>query len=230
VFTTWFGGDIGLGWIRPDGSGSVEALVKGVGMRSYERTQPDFLPDGSGIIMTGLAPAASLEDLLILRLTGDVRLEALLESPGVERNPAVSPDGRAVAYNSDESGRHEVYVRPYPNVDARRWQISTGGGAGPRWTRGGRELVYLDGQGRVMAVTVRVDRADSFEFSKPEPLFTFAAATVYGLDRGFDVSRDGDRFLFRGGPTTTPASGSAVELVVIQNWVDELKRLVPRGP
>jgi hypothetical protein len=81
-----------------------------------------------------------------------------------------------------------------------------------------------------MAVTVRVDRADSFEFSKPEPLFTFAAATVYGLDRGFDVSRDGDRFLFRGGPTTTPASGSAVELVVIQNWVDELKRLVPRGP
>ena len=124
VFTTWFGGDIGLGWVRPDGSGSVEALVKGIGMRSFERTQPDFLPDGSGIIMTGLAPAASLEDLLIVRLTGDVRLETLLQAPGVERNPAVSPDGRAVAYNSDESGRHEVYVRPFPNVGARRWQIS----------------------------------------------------------------------------------------------------------
>ena len=144
-------------------------------MRSFERTEPDFLPDGSGIIMTGLAPAASLEDLLIVRLTGDVRLETLLQAPGVERNPAISPDGRAVAYNSDESGRHEVYVRPFPNVGARRWQISTGGGAGPRWTRGGRELVYVDGQGRVMAVTVRADGNDSFEFSKPEPLFTFAA-------------------------------------------------------
>ena len=230
VFTTWFGGDIGLGWIRPDGSGSVEALAKGVGMRSYERTQPDFLPDGSGIIMTGLAPGAAREDLLILRLTGEVRLEALLTSPGVERNPAVSPDGRAVAYNSDESGRHEVYVRPYPDVHARRWQISAGGGAGPHWTRGGRELVYQDGQGRVMAVTVRSDGVDSLEFSKPEPLFTFAAATVYGLDRPFDVSHDGERFLFTGRPTTTPASGFAVELVVIQDWIAELKRLVPREP
>ena len=93
-------------------------------MRSFERTDPDFLPDGSGIIMTGLAPAASLEDLLIVRLTGDVRLETLLQAPGVERNPAISPDGRAVAYNSDQSGRREVYVRPFPNVGARRWQIS----------------------------------------------------------------------------------------------------------
>jgi serine/threonine protein kinase len=228
VFTTWFNGDVGLGWVRPDGSGSVEALVKGIGLRSFERTQPDFLPDGSGIIMTGLAPSASLEDLLIVRLTGKVRLETLLQAPGVERNPAISLDGRAVAYNSDESGRHEVYVRPFPNVSARRWQVSTEGGAGPRWTRGGRELVYRDDRGRVMAVTVRSDGNDSFEFSKPESLFSFAAGTVYGLDRGFDVSRDGERFLFQRAPTTTPASGSSVELVLIQNWVDELKRLVPR--
>jgi hypothetical protein len=89
------------------------------------------------------------------------------------------------------------------------------------------ELVYLDGQGRVMAVT---DRVDSLEFSKPEPLFTFAAATVYGLDRAFDVSHDGERFLFSGRPTTAPATGLAVELVVIQGWVVELKRLVPREP
>ena len=81
-----------------------------------------------------------------------------------------------------------------------------------------------------MAVTVRADGNDSFEFSKPEPLFTFAAATVYGFDREFDVSSDGERFLFHGVPTTAPASGSSVELVWIQNWVDELKRLIPREP
>ena len=81
-----------------------------------------------------------------------------------------------------------------------------------------------------MAVTVRADGNDSFEFSKPEPLFTFTADTVYGLDRGFDVSRDGERFLFREATTTTPASGSSVELVVVQNWADELRRLVPREP
>ena len=227
VFTTRFDGDVGLGWVRPDGSGAVEVLMKGIGMRSFERTDPVFLPDGSGIIMTGLAPAASLDDLLIVRLTGEMRLETLLQAPGLERNPAIAPDGRAVAYNSDESGRREVYVRPYPNVGGRRWQISTAGGAGPRWTRGGRELVYMDDQGRVMAVTVRADGNDGFEFSKPEPLFTFVAATPYGLDREFDVSRNGERFLFHSVPATTPATGSSVELVVIQNWVDELKRLVP---
>ena len=144
--------------------------------------------------------------------------------------PAVAPDGRAVAYNSDESGRREVYVRPLPNPGGRRWQISTGGGAGPRWTRGGRELVYMDDQRRVMAVTVRGDGNDGIEFSKPVPLFTFGAATAYGPDREFDVSRDGERFLFNSVLATTPATGSSVELVVIQNWIDELKRLVPRQP
>ncbi|AMY07770.1 Serine/threonine-protein kinase PrkC [Luteitalea pratensis] len=229
VFTTSFDGDVGFGWVRPDGSGSIEALVKGIGMRSFERTDPDFLPDGSGIITTGLAPGASLDDLLIVRLTGKVRLETLLQAPGVERNPAISPDGRAIAYNSDASGRREVYVRPFPNVGARMWQISTGGGAGPRWTRGGRELVYVDDQGRVMAVSVRADGEGRFEFSRPEPLFTYTAATAFGLDREFDVSADGERFLFHGVPTAS-ASGSSVELVLIHNWVDELKRLVPREP
>jgi hypothetical protein len=78
-----------------------------------------------------------------------------------------------------------------------------------------------------MAVAVRAAGNDSFEFSKPAPLFTFTAGTIYGLDRGFDVSRDGERFLFRDGPTRTPPSGSSVELVVVQNWADELRRLVP---
>ena len=89
--------------------------------------------------------------------------------------------------------------------------------------------MYVDGQGRVMAVRVLGDGVDSVDFSKPESLFTFGAGMGVGLDRGFDVSSDGERFLFLGEPTAA-GSASSAELVVIQNWVDELKRLVPREP
>ena len=158
VFTTWFDGDVGLGWVPPDGSGPVEELIKGVGMRSFERTHPVMLPDGSGVIMTGLAPGGSVEDLLFVPLNGERRLETLFQAAGVERNPAIAPSGRFIAYNSDESGRPEVYVRPFPNAGSRKWQISTDGGAGPVWTRGGSEIVYQDSQGRMMAVAVLKDR------------------------------------------------------------------------
>ena len=229
VFTTWFGGDVGLGWLPADASGPVKPLVQGVGMRSFERTHPVILPDGSGVIMTGLAPGAAAEDLLFVPLTKEKRLETLFTAPGVERNPAIAPNGRFLAYNADESGRHEVYVRPFPNVSARRWQVSTGGGAFPVWTRGGKEIVYKDGAGRIMAAAVRTGGAGGLDFSPAEPLFTFEDRTPFGLDRDFDVTRDGEHFLFLkfGGAAR---NSTAVELVLLQNWVDELTRLVPREP
>ena len=196
VFTTWFDGEVGLGWLPSDGSGPVEELIKGVGMRSFERTHPVMLPDGSGVIMTGLAPGATVEDLLFVPLAGERRVEALFQAPGVERNPAIAPSGRFIAYNSDESGRTEVYVRPFPNVGSRKWQISTEGGAGPVWTRGGSEIVYMDSQGRMMAVAVRSNGNGEFDFSKPEPLFKVGRGGDRGLDRGWDVTADGQRFLF----------------------------------
>ena len=229
IVTTWFDGEVGLGWFPADGSGPVEVLVSGGEMRSYERTHPVMLPDGSGVILTGLAPGASIEDLLMVRLTGDKRLETLLRAQGVERNPAIAPNGRFIAYNSDESGRPEVYVRPFPHVGARRWQISTEGGAGPVWTRGGREIVYGDRQGRIMAAEVRGNSAETLDFAKPEPLFTFGTGGTNGLDRNFDVTGDGERFLFLVSDDG-PASAASVNLVLIQNWVSELTRLVPPEP
>ena len=86
----------------------------------------------------------------------------------------MAPSGRWIAYNSDESGRAEVYVRPFANAGSRKWQISTEGGAGPVWTRRGSEIVYQESQGRMMAVAVRSDRKHELAFSKPEPLFTVA--------------------------------------------------------
>jgi eukaryotic-like serine/threonine-protein kinase len=224
AFATWFDGDVGLGWVHSDGSGQIEELIKGIGMRSFERTHPVMLPDGSGLIMTGLAPGTTVEDLLFVRLNQERRLETLFQAPGVERNPSIAPSGRFIAYNSDESGRTEVYVRPFPNAGSRKWQISTDGGTGPVWTRGGSEIVYMDSQGRMTAVAVRSDGKEP-HFSRPEPLFKIQPGGDSGLDRGWDVSADGERFLFLMSDSTAE---TALQLMLIQNWADELKRLVPR--
>jgi serine/threonine-protein kinase len=228
IFTTWFDGEVGLGWLPADGSGPVEPLVKGIGMRSFEATHPVILPDSSGLILTGLAPGASADDLLFIPLTGEKRLTALLQASGVERNPAIDPNGRFVAYNSDDSGRAEVYVRPFPDVGVRKWQVSIDGGASPVWTRGGSELVYRDSLGRMMAVSVRRNGDDLLDFSTPSPLFSFGRGGGRGEARGFDVTADGERFLFFVEEAAAVESGTGAELILIQNWADELTRLVPR--
>ena len=225
AFATWFAGEAGLGWLHSDGSGRIEELIKAAGTRSFERTHPAMLPDGSGLIMAGVGPGATTEDLLFLPLHGPKRLETLFQAAGVERNPAIAPSGRFIAYNSDESGIAEVYVRPFPNAGSRRWQISTAGGAGPVWTRGGSEIVYQDSQGGMMAVAV--DSDDDEPFSKPTELFKGEPPGNFGLDRGWDVTADGERFLFLVSDGVRDET-ETLQLMLIQNWGDELKRLAPR--
>jgi serine/threonine-protein kinase len=230
AFTTWFEGEVGLGLVPPDGSGEVERLLTDLGTRSFERTHPVLLPDGSGVILTGLAPGATVEDLLFVPLSGDGPVRPLFHAEGVERNPAVAPDGRFIAYNSDESGRAEVYVRPLPDAGSRKWQISVDGGAGPVWTRGGNEIVYLDSQGHLLAVAVHTDSAGELHRSNPTLLFTRENIDTAGLDRDWDVTADGKRFLFAAPDDTAGRVETAVELVLIQNWTDELSRVVPTRP
>ena len=196
VFTTWFDGEVGLGWVPADGSGPVEELIKGVGMRSFERTHPVMLPDGSGVIMTGLAPGATVEDLLFVPLTGERRLEPLFQAPGVERNPAIAPSGRFIAYNSDESGTSRGVRAPVPECRlpkvADLYRRRRRPGVDPRWERD-----CLPGQPRPMvAVAVLNDRDGEFDYSKPEALFKVGRGGDRGLDRGWDVTADGERFLF----------------------------------
>jgi hypothetical protein len=157
-------------------------------------------------------------------LNRERRLETLFQAPGVERNPSIAPSGRFVAYNSDESGRTEVYVRPLPNTGSRKWPISTDGGTGPVWTRGGSEIVYKDSQGWMRVVAVRSDGKEP-EFSKPALLFRIEPTGDAGLDRGWDVTADGERFLFLLSDSTAETH---FQLILIQNWADELNRLVPR--
>jgi serine/threonine-protein kinase len=172
-------------------------------------------PDGKTLLLHSYRLSNS--DLFTLSITGSARPESLLATPSNELEPTLSPDGRWVAYMSDESGRFEAYVRPFPDIDGGKWLISTDGGAFPRWTRGGREIVYRSGT-KLMAVPVSAGA--SFVPGRPEVLWDRAYFARPSL-RDFDVSPDGERFLF-----LRQEGGSALYLV--QNWAEELKAKV--GP
>jgi eukaryotic-like serine/threonine-protein kinase len=148
-------------------------------------------------------------------------------------NAEISSDGHWLAYESNESGQREVYVRPFPDVSGGRWQISTGGGTRPLWARDGQELFYMMVTGdEATLMSVRVERAATWTASKPTKLFSgrfFFADDAGGIGEGraYDVSRDGRRFLMikqADGGQQPPAPR---QITVVQHFDEELKRLVP---
>ena len=147
----------------------------------------------------------------------------LLAGPGAESHATLSPDGRWMAYASEESGREQVFVRSFPNVRDARWQVSPAGGTAPRWSRDGRELYFLATQtgGAALRLTlsaVAVKAGASFAAGS-----TVAIGTVFTGSRGYDVAPDG-RFLI-----TQPASETRTtqpRIVVVRNWLDEVQARV----
>jgi hypothetical protein len=129
----------------------------------------------------------------------------------------VSPDGRWLAYTSDESGTFEIYVRPFPDAGSARWQVSAAGGTDPVWSHSGRELFYINGQNEVMSVSVLPGR--SFAISPPKVLFSAAPYTPNPPVPAFDLSPDDKRFLML--RETTPTERN--ELIVVENWAEEMK-------
>ena len=160
-------------------------------------------------------------DLGMLSLEGEGAAELLLASEFSELNGEVSPDGRWLAYQSDESGDDRIYVRPFPDVDSGRFSISAGRAGEPLWSPEGSELFYRSGDS-LMAVPVKTEPA--FEAGSPEVLFTGSYAVTIG--RMYDVAPDGQRFLMVK-PLETTEGGARNEVVLVQNWFEELKRLVP---
>ena len=163
-------------------------------------------------------------------MDGDGAMENLVATEFNEINAEISPDGRWLIYQSDESGQWEIYVRPFPNVDEGRWQISRGGGREPLWGPDGRELFYRTLRGRQLTA-VRIQEGSNFTFGNPEVVFEETSffggsGSGRGMGRTYDVSPDGKRFLMikEGDPAdkTEPT-----QLILVQNWTDELKRLVP---
>src|SRR5205085_4056549 len=169
----------------------------------------DWSSDGRFLIYRDYS-SQTRSDLFLLPMTGARQPVPFVRTPFNEDDARFSPDGRFVAYVSDESGKSEVYVRRTEGGDE-RWQVSNAGGRDPRWRRDGRELFYLADQ-TVMAVPVKV--GDTFEAGTPAPLFK---AEVGGVD--IDVTADGQRFI-----VNTNAGAPPIPITVATNWTATLKR------
>jgi serine/threonine-protein kinase len=201
-----------------DGVGGAERLTHG----SNPELPNSFSPDGKWLLFS--TPDSDPRDIGIVSLEGERKADLLLHTTFNEMQAAVSPDGRWVAYQSNESGKDEVYVRPFPHVDSGRWQISVEGGTRPLWARNGRELFYYVPPGRVMTVPIR--DGSSFMAGNTELLFEGAyAEPVPGPI--YDVSPDGRRFLMIKRAQSTNQTSTARQLVMVLNWVEELKERVP---
>jgi hypothetical protein len=142
----------------------------------------------------------------------------IVSTPFDEGAPALSPDGQWIAYMSDKSGQDEIYVRPYPGPGP-EVTISTGGGTGALWSRSGTELFYMEGN-RLMSVAVRP--GSTFDWGAPALLFsgTYETLAVDGV-ANYDVTPDGRRFVMVKPDDDSESTG---EVVLVQNWVEELRR------
>ena len=170
--------------------------------------------------------------LLVLPLNPKGPPHPLMADPKLNNgvNAEISPDGRWIAYDSIESGRKEVYVRPFPDVDKGRWQISSEGGSDPMWSRSGRELFFV-GTGNRMTV-VPVPPGSAFTFGKPQPLFDIspyrAVNSGSAVSRPFDISLDGKRFLMvRPVGAAGPTGANKQSITVISHWADDVKARMP---
>lgn len=157
-------------------------------------------------------------DIWLLNMSGAPKAELFLRTPFNEQSPSFSPDGRWIAYESDESGQWEIYVRPLHGPQ-KKWQISTGGGQHPRWSPKGDELLYVSGN-RVMTAKV----ASGEEFSASRATATTAADYYGGSVPNYDVTPDGRRLLIM---RRTPPPPPRRSLIVVQEWTRELARRVP---
>ena len=172
-----------------DGSGDVTRLTKSPNIQHATSVSPD----GTRLVFTETAPTTG-PDVMQLRLDGTHAVTPLVQTPFNERNGEVSPDGRWLAYEANDSGRFNIYVRPFPDVSSGHWQVSTDGGTRPLWARNSQELFYLTLTGALMRVGVA--RGPTWAATAPTKLFEGrygAAASQTG--RTYDIAPDGQRFL-----------------------------------
>jgi len=178
-----------------------------------------FTPDARSLIIRD-SEAKTGVDLAVLSVDGKGLITPLIKQTSNQTNADLSPDGKWIAYQSNESGRDEVYVRSFPSVDAGRWQLSSSGGTRPVWARNGRELFYLDGTLRLVAVPVQT--GVTFASGNPTTLFELPS-TPTATARTYDVAPDG-RFLVIKFPQNDKSS-NAPTLNVVLDWTAELERL-----
>jgi Tol biopolymer transport system component len=191
-----------------NGAGSVEPLLQD----GLSKDPNSWSPDGRFLVYRVTGPSAT-NDLWVLPTFGDRKPYPLVVTPFNENDASFSPNGRWVAYDSDESGRPEVYVTAFSGGG--KWEVSTSGGGLPRWRGDGAELYYITPDGAVMAVPVKGDTT-SLEIGTAERLFQAHPPMQPG--RFYVVTADGQRFLFITNPAAPPP------LTVVVNWTEEFKQ------
>jgi Tol biopolymer transport system component len=215
-----------LGWIRADGAGETQHLLD-----SKNTVFPySFFPDGRQLAYHDLDPDSGW-DLWTLPLdvsdpdhpkVGKPKL--FLRTPSNEVYPGVSPDGRWIAYASDESGRYELYVRPFPGPGG-KWQVSNAGGNLPIWSRNGRELFFENPDNRIMVTDYEL-KNESFVADKPRLWSDQQLHGVSGTPH-YDLAPDGKRFAIFPELNAPPEEKGAVHMTFLLNFFDELRRRVP---
>jgi serine/threonine-protein kinase len=207
-----------------DGTGAVERLTESPNPQNMTAVSPD----GTRLIFTEIAPKTG-SDVMQVELDENRRVTPLVQTPSSEQNGIVSPDGRWLAYDANDSGRFEIYVRPFPDVNSGRWQVSTGGGTRPLWARSGQELFYASPAGALMRVGV--ERGASWAASTPTLLIRegYVTATGGNPGRSYDISPDGQRFLLIKAGGGSDQADAPPSIIVVQHFDEELKRLVPEN-
>jgi len=216
------GGD--LFWQAADGTGVAEPLMQADG----QQTATSVTPDGKTLLVTNIAGA---DNAFIDQFEFDTReSDPLLKPAYPVRNGEVSPDGRFVAYESHEA-TPQIFVRPFPDVDGGRWQVSTAGGLKPVWAPNGRELFYVGldrNRGMADLYAVPVAATPAFTSGRPVKIAEIWVPAGQGNGRPYDVSRDGTRFMAIRPATLSNAASQAasVEMVFVVHWIEEVKARV----
>jgi len=212
-------------WQLADGSGGLERLTTS----EYTQGPMSWSRDGQRLAFHEVNPDTQ-RDIWVLRMgepsagPGQVRkAQPFLRTRFDELAPRFSPDGRWLAYISNESGRYEICVQPYPGPGG-KWQISTEGGAEPAWNPNGRELFYRSGD-KMMSVDIATQ--PGFAAGKPRMLFEGRYEPAPFPIANYDVAPDGQRFLMV--KPSESAEGAPTQINVVLNWFEELKRRVPTG-
>jgi len=197
---------------KSDGSGSEEEIFDLNAAHPGQQNCWDWSRDGKYLL------AAKAAELWYVSLP-DRQAKPFLQAKSVVRNAHFSPDGRWVAYSSNETGNWEIYVSPFPSANS-KWQVSRGGGEEPRWRQDGKELFYLSGERKIMAVPVKT--GSNFEAGSPVALFqTHLRQPISSMDLfSYDVTADGQKFLVN----TRFDEPNAAPLSIILNWASEMER------
>ncbi len=211
-----------LYWQRADGSNEAIALTSGQTPKGWPSWHPH-----RRVIAFSDATLDARSDIMTMPVEGSItsgfkpgQLTAFVKTPAQETNPVFSPDGNWLAYVSDESGRTEVYVRPYPGPGG-KWQISTAGGSNPQWLRRPAELAYVALDRSLMAVHYSTAGA-AFNADRPR---TWSTKPVIVSNRGYALHPDGNRVAVETQSDMVVAPIN--RLTIVTAFFDELRRLSP---